>query len=155
MRKQIAIILTATVLSVSPALADPVSDLISSHNMNRLTTGAAEITGQPEIEENRYVYHLPNIDIVISADNENIKSFSCVCFDDSSIGEFLAQCVTAFYDIGGVESYVSCYGELLSEYLAARAGIETKSNHSVPGVLFQVTQIEKPHRYIFIIVKVK
>ena len=153
MKKQIAIILTAAVLSVSPALADPVSDLISSHNMNRLSTGAAEITGQPEIEENRYVYHLPNIDIVISTDNENIKSFSCVCFDDSSIGEFLAQCVTAFYDIGGIESYVSCYGELLYEYLAARAGIETTSNSSVPGVLFQVGKAGT--RYIFILVKVK
>lgn len=153
MKKQIAIILTAAVLSVSPALADPVSDLISSHNMNRLSTGAAEITGQPEIEENRYVYHLPNIDIVISADNENIKSFSCVCFDDSSIGEFLAQCVTAFYDIGGIESNVSCYGELLYEYLSARAGIETTSNSAVPGVLFQVGKAG--NRYIFIIVKVK
>lgn len=153
MKKQIAIILTAAVLSVSPALADPVSDLISSHNMNRFSAGATEITGQPEIEQDRYVYHLPNIDIVISADGENIKSFSCVCFDDSAIGEFLAQCVTAFYDIGGMESYVSCYGELLSEYLAARAGIETKSNSSVPGVLFQVTKTGS--RYIFIIVKVK
>ena len=154
MKKQIAIILTAAVLSVSPALADPVSDLISSHNMNRFSAGAAEITGQPEIEQDRYVYHLPNIDIVISADNENIKSFSCVCFDDSSIGEFLAQCVTAFYDIGGIESYVSCYGELLYEYLAARAGIETKSNSSVPGVLFQVSKL-KNGRYIFIVVKVE
>lgn len=154
MKKQIAIILTAAVLSVTPALADPVSDLIAEHNMNRFSAGAAEITGQPEIEQDRYVYHLPNIDIVISADDENIKSFSCVCFDDSSIGEFLAQCVTAFYDIGGVESYVSCYGELLSEYLAARAGVETKSNSAVPGVLFQVSRVNDG-RYIFIIVKVE
>ena len=153
MKKQIAIILTAAVLTVTPALADPVSDMISSHNMNRFSTGAAEITGQPEIEQNRYVYRLPNIDIIISADDENIRSFSCVCFDDSAIGEFLAQCVTAFYDIGGMESYVSCYGELLSEYLAARAGIETKSNSSVPNVLFQVTKTGS--KYIFIIVKVK
>lgn len=154
MKKQIAIILTAAVLSVTPALADPVSDLIAEHNMNRFSAGAAEITGQPEIEQDRYVYHLPNIDIVISADGENIKSFSCVCFDDSAIGEFLAQCVTAFYDIGGVESYVSCYGELLSEYLAARAGVETKSNSAVPGVLFQVSRVNDG-RYIFIIVKVE
>ena len=153
MKKQIAIILTAAVLSVSPTLADPVSDLISDHNMNRFSAGATEITGQPEIKKGNYVYHLPNIDIVISADGENIKSFSCVCFDDSAIGEFHAQSATAFYDIGGIESYVSCYGELLSEYLAARAGIETKSNSAVPGVLFQVTKTGS--RYIFIIVKVK
>lgn len=153
MKKQIAIILTAAVLSVSPALADPVTNLIAEHNLNRFLAGATEITGQPEIEQDRYVYHLPNIDVVISADDENIKSFSCVCFDDSAIGEFLAQSATAFYDVGGMESYVSCYGELLSEYLAARAGIETKSNSSVPGVLFQVTKTGS--RYIFIIVKVK
>ena len=153
MRKKVAVILTAAVLTITPALADPVSDLIAEHNMNRITAGAAEITGTPEVEEGKYIYHLPKIDIVISANDEGINSFSCVCFDESAVGEFLAQCVTAFYDIGGIESYVSCYGELLTEYLAARAGIETKSNSSVHGVLFQV--MKAGNRYIFIIVKVK
>ena len=154
MRKKVAVILTAAVLTITPALADPVSDLIAEHNINRITAGAAEITGTPEVEEGKYIYHLPNIDIVISANDEGINSFSCVCFDESAVGEFLAQSVTAFYDIGGVGSYTSCYGELLSEFLAARAGIETKSNHFVPGVLFQVSKL-KNGRYIFIVVKVK
>lgn len=153
MRKQIAIILTAAVLSVSPALADHVSDLISEHNVNRIVCGAAEITGEPEIEDGRYVYHLQNIDIVISANDEGIKSFSCVCLNESGIGEFLAQCVTAFYDIGGLESYVHCFDPLLSDFLAARSGIETKNNSFVPGVLFHVSKTGS--RYIFIIVKVK
>ena len=154
MRKKVAVILTAVVLTITPALADPVSELISTHNLNRFSAGAAEITGEPDIEDGRYNYHLPNIEIVIAADDEGINSFSCVCLDDSAIGEFLAQSVTAFYDIGGVGSYTSCYGELLSEFLAARAGIETKSNHFVPGVLFQVSKL-KNGRYIFIVVKVK
>ena len=154
MKKQIAIILTAAVLSVSPALADPVSDLISEHNMNRVLAGAGEITGQPEIEKGRYVYHLQNVDIVISANDEGINSFSCVCLDDSGIGEFLAQCATAFYDIGGTDAFIRCYDPLLSEFLAARAGLETKSNKSVPGVLFQVQKVGDG-RYIFIVVKVE
>ena len=154
MRKQIAIIMTAAVLSVSPALADPVSDLISDHNMNRVLAGAGEITGQPEIEKGRYVYHLQNVDIVISANNEGINSFSCVCLDDSGVGEFLAQCATAFYDIGGTDAFIRCYDPLLSEFLAARAGLETKSNKSVPGVLFQVEKVGNG-RYIFIVVKVE
>lgn len=154
MKKQIAIILTAAVLTITPALADPVSDLISDHNINRIMCGAAEITGQPEIEQDRYIYHLPNIDIFIPVDENRVKSFGCVCFDDSAVGEFLAQCATAFYDIGGAEAYISCHGELLSEFLAARAGVETKSNSSVPGVLFQIEKL-KNGRYIFIIVKVE
>lgn len=154
MKKQIAIILTAAVLTITPALADPVSDLISDHNMNRIICGAAEVTGQPEVDQEMHVYHLDNIDIVISADENRIEWFSCVCFDDSAVGEFLAQCATAFYDIGGVESYISCHGELLSEFLAARAGVETKNNYSVPGVLFQVEKL-KNGRYIFIISKVE
>jgi hypothetical protein len=153
MKKQIAIILTAAVLSVSPALADPVTDLISDHNMNRMLAGAGEITGQPEIEKGQYVYHLQNVDIVISANDEGINSFSCVCLNDSGVGEFLAQCATAFYDIGGTDAFIRCYDPLLSDFLAARAGLETKSNSSVPGVLFQV--IKTGSRYIFIIVKVE
>lgn len=154
MRKQIAVILTAAILSVSPALADPVSDLIEEHNMNRFAAGAAEITGSPDIENGRYNYHLPNIEIVISADDESIKSFSCVCLDDSAVGEFLAQCVTAFYDIGGFETYIKCHDPLLTDFLAARAGLELENNSSIPGVLFQVQKL-KNGRYIFIIVKVK
>lgn len=154
MRKQIAIILTAAVLSVSPALADPVTELISDHNRNRLAAGAAEITGSPEIKNGSYTYHLQNIDIVISADDEGINNFSCVCKDESAVGEFLAQCVTAFYDIGGMEAYVQCHDPLLTDFLAARSGMENKSNSSVPGMLFQVQKL-KNGVYIFIIVKVK
>ena len=152
MKRNIVLIITLVLLA-SSALADPVSDFIAEHNLNRIMNGATEITGQPEIEKGKYIYHLQNIDIVISANDEEINSFSCVCMDDSAIGEFLAQCVTGFYDIGGIEAYSLCYGELLSEYLAARAGIETKSNSTVPGVLFQV--VKTGSRYIFIIVKVK
>ena len=154
MKKQIAIVLTAAVLSVSPALADPVSDLVSEHNMNRIMSGAAEITGQPEIEKGRYVYHLQNVDIVISENDKGISSFSCVCLNESGVGEFLAQCVTGFYDIGGMEAYIYCGDPLLTDFLAARAGIETESNKSVPGVLFQVSRVYDG-RYIFIVVKVK
>jgi hypothetical protein len=122
--------------------------------MNRILAGAGEITGQPEIEKGQYVYHLQNVDIVISASEEGINSFSCVCLDDSGVGEFLAQCATAFYDIGGTDAFIRCYDPLLSEFLAARAGVETKSNSAVPGVLFQVSRVNDG-RYIFIIVKVK
>ena len=154
MKKQIAIVLTAVVLSVSPVLADPVSDLISDHNMNRMLAGAGEITGQPDIKDGRYVYHLQNVDIVVSANDEKINSFSCVCLNDSGVGEFLAQCATAFYDIGGTDAFIRCYDPLLSEFLAARAGLETGSNKSVPGVLFEVSKL-KNGRYIFIVVKVE
>ena len=155
MRKKVAVILTAAVLSVSPALADPVSDLISDHNRNRFAAGAAEITGSPEIENGTYTYHLSdNIIIEIATDGSEIKGFSCVCLDDSAVGEFLAQCVTAFYDIGGIETYIKCHDPLLTDFLAARAGLELESNSSIPGVLFQVQKL-KNGRYIFIIVKVK
>ena len=122
--------------------------------MNRMLAGAGEITGQPEIKEGRYVYHLQNVDIVISANDERINSFSCVCLNDSGVGEFLAQCATAFYDIGGTDAFIRCYDPLLSEFLAARAGLETESNKSVPGVLFEVSRLENG-RYIFIVVKVE
>lgn len=153
MKKRIMIMLTVAALSVSSALADPVSDFIAEHNLNRIMNGASEIIGQPDIEKGKYIYHLRDLDIVLSENEGKVSSFSCVCLDDSATGEFLAQCVTGFYDIGGIEAYSICYGELLSEYLAARAGIETKSNSAVPGVLFQVAKTGS--RYIFIIVKVK
>lgn len=154
MRKKVAVILTAAVLTITPALADPVSDLIAEHNMNRFAAGAAEITGSPEIEDEMYTYHLPNIEIVVSADAEGINYFSCVCLDDSAVGEFLAQCVTAFYDIGGFETYIQCHDPLLTDFLAARAGLDLKSNSSIPGVLFEIDKL-KNGRYIFILSKVK
>lgn len=153
MKKQIAIILTAAVLTVSPALADPATELISDHNRNRFAAGAAEITGLPEIENGTYTYRLSdNIIIEIATDGNGIKYFSCVCLDDSAVGEFLAQCVTAFYDIGGMETYSYCHDPLLTDFLAARAGMEPKSNSSVPGVLFQVIKVG--NRYMFLIAKV-
>jgi hypothetical protein len=156
MNKRVTIILLAAALSATPALADPVSDFISNHNSNSIISGASEINVSPTIQNGKYFYDLQkDIDIIVSEDNGEIKSFSCVCYDDSGVGEFLAQCVTAFYDIGGMDSYINCHGELLSEYLSARAGKETKSNSSVPGVLFQVSKTDNPSRYIFIIVKVK
>lgn len=154
MKRNVAVILTAAILTVTPALADPVTDFIAEHNRNRLVSGASEITVAPELIKGRYNYHIDNIDIVISANDNGIDSFSCVCFDDSAIGEFLAQCVTAFYDIGGSDAYANCHGPLLFDFLAAREGMESKSNPSVPGVLFQVERL-KNGRYIFIIVKVK
>ena len=150
MKKAIAITAALVVISAS-ALADPVAGFISEHNVNRIITGAAEVTGQPETDQGRFVYHLDNVDIVISADDNGIKSFSCVCLDESGVGEFLAQCVTAFYYIG-CESFTTCYAELLSEYIAARSGKETQPNKTIPGILFQVTKTGT--RYIFIIVKV-
>jgi hypothetical protein len=150
MKKAFAISAALVVISAS-ALADPVVGFISEHNVNRIITGAAEVTGQPEIIKGKNLFRLGNIDIILSADNNGIKSFSCVCYDESATGEFLAQCVTAFYDIG-CESFTDCYAELLSEYLYARSGKETAPNKMIPGVMFQVTKTE--NRYIFIIVKV-
>lgn len=152
MKKAFALTAALVVISAS-ALADPVAGFISEHNVNRIITGAAEVTGQPEIVKGKNLFRLRNIDIILSAADDGIKSFSCVCYDESATGEFLAQCVTAFYDIG-CESFTDCYAELLSEYLSARSGKETAPNKTIPGVMFQVTKTENPYRYIFIIVKV-
>lgn len=156
MKRTIAVIIAAAVISTSSALADSVSQFVEQHNRNGLASGSSEITGEPLVEENHYQYHVTeNVDVLISTDGNDVQSFSCICFDESGVGEFLAQCVTAFYDIGGLDAYVYCHDPLLSDFLSARAGHETESDSTIPGVLFQVKTAENPFRYIFIIVKVK
>lgn len=152
--KRIIIIVAVLILAAAPALADPVSDFISIHNFNRAAAGAAEIAGQPEEKDGRYTYHASDsVDIIVITDGNEIKSVSCVCLDDSGVGEFLAQCATVFYDLGGLESYIYCYDPLLTNFLSARAGRNAENDSSVPGLLFGISK--ESFGYMFIIVKVK
>ena len=144
----------ALILLTGSALASGLEDLIAEHNIACIATGAALITGDPEISEGRYVYSITDqVKIHFNMDGETFKSFSCVCLDDSGIGEFLAQCVASFYTLGGIDAYSSCYGPVLMDFLSVRSGFPAGNNSSVSGFLFRI--VKESYGYTFIIVKVK
>ena len=151
--KRLIIFTLALVFFTSSALAS-VDDLIAEHNVACIATGAAQITGDPEISEGRYIFSITDqVKIHFNMDGETFKSFSCVCLDDSGIGEFLAQCVASFYTLGGIDAYSSCYGPVLMDFLSVRSGFPAGNNSSVSGLLFRI--VRESYGYTFIIVKVK
>ena len=152
--KRIIVFMFALILLTGSALASGLEDLIEGHNLGCIVTGAAKIEGEPEIEKGMYTFHVSDhVNVIFSMDGENMKSFSCVCLDDSAVGEFLAQCVASFYNIGGLMAYSYCYDPVLTDFLSARAGKNPGSNKSVDGLLFQI--VKESFGYAFIVVKVK
>ena len=151
--KRIMIFTLSLILIAVPSLAD-LAEAVEGHNRGCLASGATEITGQPTIKDNHYIYQVSDhVNVHFSMDGDEIKSFSCVCLDESGVGEFLAQCVASFYNMGDLMAYVYCHDPVLSDFLDARSGREPKSNSSVNGLLFQM--VKESYGYTFIIVKVK
>lgn len=151
--KRIVVITLALILMVSSALASSLDSLIEEYNIGCLASGAEQITGNPEISNELIIYSITdNVKVNFSMDGDSFKSFSVVCMDDSETALFLAQIVSAFYMLGGIEAYVSCYGPVLMNFLSARSGSMTGSDPSVDGLLFKITKSD--YGYTFIVVKV-
>ena len=151
--KKVAILATAMIMITTPVLASPVDQYAEIHNACRLAAGAAELPAEPEVEGNTYTYKVSDaLHVIYIIDGENV-TFSCVCLDESSVSEFLAQCVTAVYAIGGLTAYVDCFDPILSDFLSARSGSDTEKNTSIPGILFSIEKMS--FGYTFILVRVK
>ena len=154
MKRSIAVIAATLVMITTPAIASPVDEYVLSHNMHRAAAGAAEITGEPEIAKNSYTYKVTeNVHVMFNMKEDDLASFCCICLDESGVSEFLAQCVTAFYSLGGLTEYTYCHDPILTDFLAARSGNPVGKDTTVPGFLFGIEK--KPFGYTFVLVKVK
>lgn len=151
--KKAAVLAAALIMITTPALASPVDEYVLSHNMHRQAAGAAALPEEPEINGKRHKYKVSDFVDVIFIDNGDSVTFACVCLNDAGIGEFLAQCVTAVYSIGGLTEYAYCYGPILSDFLSARAGTNIGNDDSIPGLLFSISK--QAYGYSFVLVKVK
>ena len=158
MRKFAAVVLFLALL-LSSASALTVSDLdvmIYGHNLNRSICGAQELTGQPEIDEEKgsaTFFIPPGIHCIFFFKDGKVTGFSCACTDPSQESEFLAQSVTACYNFAGTQAGETCYDAILSQFMFARGGNELGSTAQVPGLLLKITKMKTG--YAFVMVKVK
>ena len=150
MNKKMICLAVCLMLPVS-AFAD-IEPLVAGHNTCCAAAGAQQLTGSPDQEGERYTYHISDSVDVIFTDNGERSSFSCICMDEAGIGEFLAQCVTGFYNFGGLLAYSYCHDALLTDFLAARAGRNPDIDTSVSGLMFQVSK--ESFGYLFMLTKV-
>lgn len=151
--KRVIVITIAVVLICSNAIAD-IGGIVEDYNRCCIIAGAAQLTGEPEKDGNTYTYNAgDHVKVIFETDNDDLKTFACICFDESGVSEFLAQCVTAFYDIGDLPAYLECFDPVLSDFLKARTGEQPGSNKSVPGILFEISK--ESFGYIFMLVKVE
>ena len=149
-------VLAAAVMVVSPARASSNLDFwVQNHNMYTYLSSAQELSGKPdETENNRNTFKITeNVHVIFTLDGDTISSFSCVCLSDKEVGEFLAQCVTACYSFGGLESGTECYDPILYRFLLARGGQEAETDFSIPGLAF--TLGKENSFFYFVLSKVK
>lgn len=149
-------VLAAAVMVVSPALASSDVDFwVQNHNLYTYLSSAQELTGKPEeTDNNHFTFKITeNVHVLFNTDGDKVSSFSCVCLSDDEVGEFLAQCVTACYSFGGIESGTECYDPILYRFLLARGGQEQEEDFSIPGLAFSLGKAKG--FYYFILSKVR
>ena len=144
------------ILCLVPLWAFCVSDsdaMIETHNIYCGFCGASKIDSSAKVrttdEATEYAYYITDKVVVeYHVKNGEVFRMACVCLDESEIGEFLAQCVTICYVLGGVSSGTVCYDGVLYRYLLARAGNEPEIDPSIPGLLIDLSK--QTFGYLFI-----
>ena len=153
--KRVIIIVCAIIFVTSNACA--VSDLdimIEGHNANCWICAAQNLTGDPVIENEKATFDLnPNLHDVFFIKDDKVYGFGCVCEDQAQESEFLAQCVTACYNFAGLQAGTVCYDVILSQFLFARAGVDSESSTKIPGIMIEISK--ESFGYVFMLVKVK
>ena len=154
MKRFLIVLFALMIIAAQSFASSPADKYVEEHNFCCHAAGATKITGEPEIDDNRYTYHAADgVDVIFTIKDNELTTFTCVCLKDEQIGEFLAQCVTAFYNMGGLMAYTYCHDPLLTDFLQARAGTDAEKDTTIPGLIFGVQK--KSFGYVFILVKVK
>lgn len=140
--KKIIIAITAAALMITPARADPLQSAVEMHNRYRNMTAAAELTGTGKPDGGSgYTFDVnTNIQVTYYADdNGEITSAAVACYDESDAAEFLAQCVTIVYNLGGIEAGLDCYGPVLRQYMQARID-QPDEPERLPGIILKLAK---------------
>ena len=156
MKRIICFLLILCILPVC-ALSDDLRTTVLGHNMYTSVCNAKEITVTPTQEKKGesvyYTYKLTdNIRVHFISDGEEIKSCGCVLLDESETAEFLAQCVTACYNFGGIADGTNCYDQILYQFLQARSenGIDI-GNAVLQSIIFKMEK--NKNNYIFFVTR--
>ena len=150
--------LTSALIMISvSALAESLENTVFAHNMNTSICNAMEITGTPRVTEKstgtNYEYILTeNLRAIFVEKDSKIRSCSFVCFNESDSAEFLAQCITACYNFGGIEAGTVCYDSILYDFMSARSGTNPEAS-TLPGLLFKISK--ESFGYTFTIVRIE
>lgn len=148
---------SAFVLISVSAFAESLENTVFAHNMNTSICNAMKITGEPQVTEKsngkHYEYIITeNIRAIFAEKDSKIRSCAFVCFDESDSAEFLAQCITACYNFGGVQAGTECYDPILYDFMSARSGANPESS-ILPGLLFQMSK--ESFGYTFTLVRIE
>jgi hypothetical protein len=155
MKRTITVIITAAVLSTTPALAD-VDNIMKEYNENTILTSATKLSGDPEIttQDGRTMYDFRITDNVIVSITERggeIRLCSVICKDESEAAEFLAQCAASASVVAGFDSFF-LHGDILDLFLKTRAGKTYEQHESKSlGVVYQLTK--EKFGYLFMIAR--
>lgn len=156
MKRTIAVIITAAVLSTTPALAD-VDNIMKEYNTNTILTSAATLSGVPDIKEKdgKTIYDFritDNVIVSITEENGEIRFCGVICKDESETAEFLAQCAAAASTVAGHDDLYYLYADILNLFLQTRSG-EVKDQKKAPTVkaVYQLTK--EKFGYLFMIAR--
>lgn len=145
MKRTIAIIITAAVFAITPALAD-IDHIIQEYNTNTVLTSATKLSGNPKTRENDGMkshdfWITDNVIVSIGERDDEIRVCSVICKDESESAEFLAQCAASASTIAGYDDLFYLYADILNLFLQTRAG-EIKEQQKAPaiGVVYQLTK---------------
>ena len=155
MRRFLMLTSALILISVS-AFAESLENTVFAHNMNTSICNALEITGTPRVTEKstgtNYEYILTdNLRAIFIEKDSKVNSCAFVCFDESDAAEFLAQCITACYNFGGIEAGTECYDPILFNFMSARSGTNLDSV-TLPGLLFKISK--EQFGYTFTLVRI-
>ena len=137
--------LTSALILISvSAFAESLENTVFAHNMNTSICNAMEITGTPRVTEKstgtNYEYILTDhLRAIFVEKDSKVRSCSFVCFDECDSAEFLAQCITACYNFGGIEAGTVCYDSILYDFMSARSGTNPEAS-TLPGLLFKISK---------------
>lgn len=148
---------SALVLISVSAFAESLENTLYAHNMNTSICNALEITGTPRVTEKstgtNYEYILTdNLRAIFVEKDSKVRSCSFVCFDESDTAEFLAQCITACYNFGGVQAGTECYDPILYGFMSSRSGTNPEPT-TLYGVLFKISK--ESFGYTFTLVRIE
>ena len=142
-------------LIVSSALAD-LDLMIEGHNMYSSICSAIQLKGSPQIDEEKgtvtYTVADELFDIFFLKNGE-VTGFGCVCRDPVQEIEFLAQCVTACYNVAGDQAGNKCFDIILSQFMFARSGNPLNDAFITPDVAVNISKTS--FGYLFVLSKVK
>lgn len=138
--KRLVIITLSLVLIVSQASAlSDLDTMVAGHNMYASICAAQEIKGNPSREIKTVTYDLSDtLHDIFFVEKGKVTGFGCVCRDQKSETEFLAQCVTACYNFSGPSAGDTCFDAVLSQFMSARSGNDTEYSSKVPGILIDI-----------------